>query len=150
VLSLELSEDPTGLTRTFSLRKEMPDVFHRLLSAGAATMTILPEHFPFVVRALRLELGVAALSVHAVLTPNATVQAIDTTFTVAAQDADLLAPSEPPPDHMPTVFKASVALPSDKKPSVIESVDWALTQTGLTEADIEDIVFILNYTIPDT
>jgi hypothetical protein len=52
---MALDDAPKGLVRVFSLRKEFPDVFHQLLAGSGASvaMTILPEHFPYLLQSTR-------------------------------------------------------------------------------------------------
>src|SRR6185312_14049380 len=54
-----VADSPTGLVRAFSLRREFPDAFHRLLTnpnPNGEPLQILPEHFPFSLRSIRPEL----------------------------------------------------------------------------------------------
>jgi hypothetical protein len=48
---LELEKDNgAGLVRVFSMKREFPDALHQLLTARSTTVTLLPEHFPFLFR----------------------------------------------------------------------------------------------------
>ena len=69
-----VADSPTGLVRAFSLRKEFPDVFHRLLTGSdpaGVQLQILPEHFPFILRSnrpdLKLSDATGPVDVHAVV-----------------------------------------------------------------------------------
>jgi hypothetical protein len=137
----------SGLARAFSLRKEFPDVFHRLLTADSATMTLTKEHFPFVVRDAGL------------------------TMAVVAEDG---APDHPVRAHV--IPKPGVTLPNDMQfglnTSTLTNVnvstgiglvdlskgdaaallatateDWELSQLGMPVDAVDDIVLIVNYAV---
>jgi hypothetical protein len=137
----------SGLARAFSLRKEFPDVFHRLLTEDSATMTLTKEHFPFVVRDAGL------------------------TMAVVAEDG---APDHPVRAHV--IPKPGVTLPNDMQfglnTSTLTNVnvstgiglvdlskgdaaallatateDWELSQLGMPVDAVDDIVLIVNYAV---
>lgn len=45
-----LATSDTGLGRVFSLKREFPDALQQLLTSGSTTLSILPEHFPYLLR----------------------------------------------------------------------------------------------------
>jgi hypothetical protein len=75
ILSI-LSTSETGLVRAFSLKREFPDVLHKLLfpsspPAPRTPMTIVPEHFPFVILQRQMKMkAVSATSVSARIDPK--------------------------------------------------------------------------------
>jgi hypothetical protein len=156
------SESETGLVRAFSLRKEFPDVFHRLLTSpdpAGVQLQILPEHFPFILRGSRPELTLldsqGRVDVHAVL--KAEVDA-DGAFTNAKL---ALNPPAPPPATPPFVTLSSIGS-SDGPPRVAGASlptggttllpDWApqtwtLVQQNLHADTLEDLVFVVKYKV---
>ena len=130
----------TGLVRSFSLRREFPDVFHKLLAAPigsppvgpSATMTLLPEHFPYVIRDQRMVMKVAQ-------TPAVSVRII-------AKVGKTL-PTSPPVPNVSAALTANQTLVSNGNPQ-----DVGLTQVGLQTIPsvfdvVEDVVVIVPYVV---
>jgi hypothetical protein len=134
---LTILADPnskTGLVRAFSLRREFPDVFHKLLFPASplapTTMTIVPEHFPFVIRQRQMTMTAAALSVRIDPKVGKTIPlgASVAVFTDSAQTQTL---------------PGQVLVPS------FASQDLFLRATGpvLVPDNVEDVVLIVSYTV---
>jgi hypothetical protein len=152
ILSAVAAKTPQGLVRAFSLSKEFPDVFHQLLSQGSASMTLLPEHFPYILRSARLKMALVQgnlVDVRVLLSSHATA-------TLSA-DIGLVVGTSPPTLPTPTRTMAfddnGIALTSiDMKKSDLlwngtqwTQATWSLAQVGLLEDAIEDIVLEVSY-----
>lgn len=152
-LALDGLPELTGLVRVFSLRKEFPDVFHRLLTEQTAVMTLLPEHFPFVLRHARLGMSVVPdgstvqnpIDVHVV--PKSGVDLEDAGASIELNTTGLktLAINDATGVGVATLSKGGV-------PNLLNGwapEDWTLTQSNLTAAYVEDIVLIAKYAVPE-
>jgi len=124
-----VSDSPSGLVRAFSLRREFPDVLHKLLfpsSPPARTpMTIVAEHFPFVI--VQRQMKMTATSVAVRIDPKAGKQAGGT--------VQVLAVPTGPGD-------VSTLLNDNFTPQTIY-----LQQSGLLPDNVDDVVVIMNYTV---
>jgi hypothetical protein len=136
-----LATDPAlGLVRAFSLRREFPDVFHKLL-AGAPTsppgpsaiMTILAEHFPYVIRQRQLGMLTSTVKVQFVPKVGKTISSAASLsiFTDAEMTEPLVEGSELIPDFEPQDLFLFLTQPS----------------TPLNIDDVEDVVVTINYTV---
>jgi hypothetical protein len=143
--------DDTGLVRAISLKKEFPDVFHRLLSSDSEpiTLSLSPEHFPFVLRSanFRLELmDDGVVKVHVVTKPGAEFES--PALSVKAEGAALPTPLEQLSlQEDATVIVDNRNLGTTDLVPDWEPQEWTLAQTGLTTDNVEDIVFIAKYTV---
>ena len=146
------TESEDGLVRIFSLKKEFPDVFHRLLTTPGAPidMVLRREHFPFVLQpgnirgvpelALTLADG-NTVSLHVVLKPGAA--AGGATFELNESGSETLgAPTNG--IIIQTLDKGATELLEDWEPET-----WTLEQTGLTSDAVEDLVFIVQFTVDE-
>ena len=147
---LELvSEDPTGLVRVLSMKREFPQVLHQLLSSGTAKLELVPEHFPFLlrqkgyslaplnadqgniqVRVLRRDPGLSTAGMTFALndgTPSGLV-----TLNLET-NSDILSGSLP---RGTTPFVANW-LPEE----------WTLTRSGMTPESVDDVLFIVRYAV---
>ncbi|AUX48445.1 hypothetical protein SOCE26_099790 [Sorangium cellulosum] len=147
---LKVVSDPeTGLVRVFSLRKEFPDVFHRLLvSPGEPVdMTLRPEHFPFVIRRARMTLALVnvvndqgRVDLHVITKPGATLSSA--TFSLNGGDQKSVNPQN-------GIAVQSLPKGGDASTTLLQNwaaETWALQQQGLSADTVEDIVFIVKYT----
>ncbi|WP_437780974.1 neuraminidase-like domain-containing protein [Sorangium sp. So ce1097] len=141
-----VSDQETGLVRVLSLRKELPDVFHRLLTSPGepVEMTLLPEHFPFVIRRARMALSLANIvnndgyvDVHVITKPGATLSGADISLNGGAA-ASLNPQNGIAVQSLP---KSGTALLQNWAAET-----WALRQSGLNADTIEDIVLVVRYT----
>ncbi|HEY3495002.1 MAG TPA: neuraminidase-like domain-containing protein [Polyangiaceae bacterium] len=156
---------PLGLVRVFSLRKDFPDAFQRLLvteGEPGVELTLLPEHFPFVLRDAGLPLA---------LTDGSETETQEIGVHIVAK----LAPATGAPE--PTLTGATlsvtaeggaaapVTLTDPTEGSVIEeSIDigdsalvpeWSeqrfkLIQQGLSPTNVDDIVLVAKYAVSAT
>jgi hypothetical protein len=136
-----------GLVRAFSLSKEFPDVFHKLLAAQGqdVSMTLLPQHFPFLIRNKRMTMALStdrppAINIDFVAgaSPGTVVLSINGTAATFGQ-----------PTTTTTGLKviAGTNALSGLLLSGWTSQNLTLNQTGLTLDAVEDIVLILTYTV---
>src|SRR6185312_360687 len=144
-----------GLVRAFSLSKEFPDVFHRLLanSTSPATMTLLPQHFPFVIRNKQMKMTIVSVTTNIDLVAGAPAGG-SPTFTVntsaaAPGSTDPALSSGQSPTGMQVFSKTTpaAALTSATLLSTWTSQALTLTQTGITLDQVEDIVLMFTYTV---
>jgi hypothetical protein len=143
ILELATSQNPTGLVRAFSLSREFPDVLHQLLTeTGAVAMTLLPEHFPFVIRNKQMAMSMTAanIDVHIDLKPGS-VGPTPASFTFSVNGNTV------------TGAVAQVITASVSKGSSTLLQGWSpepvlLQQSGLSLDAVEDIVLVFHYTIP--
>jgi hypothetical protein len=144
--------EATGLVRVFSLKKEFPDVLHKLLVDGAAAANILPEHFPFVIRHARLAMTVVAdggaaanpIDVHVVPKPGIDLDDLDGSLTLngAPDPAAAVSVNIDTGVGLATLPKAEPGLLGDWEPET-----WTLAQTGFTTETVDDIILIVKYTV---
>ncbi|KYF55782.1 hypothetical protein BE08_14620 [Sorangium cellulosum] len=144
-----VSDQETGLVRVLSLRKELPDVFHRLLTSPGepVEMTLLPEHFPFVIRRARMTLALANIAnnegyvdVHVITKPGATLS--DAGISLNGGDEKSVNPQHGVAvQSLPKGGSASTTLLHNWAAET-----WALQQHGLSADAVEDIVFVVRYT----
>ncbi|HYQ42767.1 MAG TPA: neuraminidase-like domain-containing protein [Polyangiaceae bacterium] len=145
-----VSESETGLVRAFSLRKEFPDVFHRLLTSPAGTevgLEILPEHLPFILRSSRPELTLlddGQVTVRAIakaeIDPSGVFDDAQVAFNnLTLLDLDSSADPRVAIKALPTGYTQLV---EDWAPQ-----PWTLKQSGLSADTLEDLVFIVKYTV---
>ncbi|WP_437734504.1 neuraminidase-like domain-containing protein [Sorangium sp. So ce1335] len=144
-----VSEQETGLVRVFSLRKEFPDVFHRLLTSPGepVDMTLLPEHFPFVIRRARMTLALANIvddeghvDLHVITKPGATL---------SGANISLNGGNATPVNPQNGIAVQSLPKGGSASTTLLQSwaaETWALQQTGLSGDAVEDIVFVVRYT----
>jgi hypothetical protein len=137
------SATPGGVVRAFSLRKEFPDVLHRLLAgSGPVNMTLLPEHFPFLLRDKRMPINVAASTgVHIVLKTGQTPSS--PTLKVNNQAVTFTTNPAPPPG----TIAGAVATGLGPLFPTWTSRDVAWEQTNLTVDQVEDIVLVVFYMV---
>ncbi len=153
-LAESAEQDPTGLVRVFSLKKEFPEILDRLLTQPASTavaMTILPEHFPFAVRRagknLKLLAGTGGSTnpVLAHVLPKAGVPLGPTNLSldsVTLKGVDV--------DSELNLGKVTLSKQNDTLLSGWNSETWTLRQSGMTTATIDDIVLSVKYTMDET
>jgi hypothetical protein len=131
-----------GLVRSFSLRREFPDVFHKLLSTPvtptppAITMTIEPEHFPYVLRQRQMAISVLSPpTIEINLKVGASLPQGTPTPGVSITDNQ-----QPPQPLAGEVLLGGPAFTSQ---------DLLLTQTTnpLVLDDVEDIVVTISYQV---
>ncbi|HXU07290.1 MAG TPA: hypothetical protein VN903_40340, partial [Polyangia bacterium] len=129
---------PSGLVRAFSLRKEFPDVLHRLLTGpGSVNMTLLPEHFPFLLRDKQMTITVKdPVEVHILLKTGQTLPA-NATVSVNGHQANLTTPVV----EVDTDLEQSALVPP------WTSRDVPLAQANLSLETVEDIVLVVTYTV---
>ncbi|WP_438017756.1 neuraminidase-like domain-containing protein [Sorangium sp. So ce315] len=141
-----VSDQETGLVRVFSLRKELPDVFHRLLTSPGepVEMTLLPEHFPFVIRRARMALSLANIAddegyvdVHVIIKPGATL---------SGADISLNGGDEAPLNPQNGIAVQSLPRGGTSLLQDWAAETWALQQHGLSADTVEDIVLVVRYT----
>ncbi|WP_437912582.1 neuraminidase-like domain-containing protein [Sorangium sp. So ce302] len=144
-----VSDEETGLVRVLSLRKEFPDVFHRLLTSPGepVDMTLLPEHFPFVIRRARMTLTLANIvnnegyvDVHVITKPGATLSGADISLN-GGDEAQVNPQNGVAVQSLPKGGSASTTLLQNWAAET-----WALEQHGLNADTVEDIVFVVRYT----
>jgi hypothetical protein len=154
-----IAADDTGLVRVFSLRREFPDVFHRLLtnpSAAGEPLQILPEHFPFLLRSTRpaltfLEDG--KIDLHAIVKAEVDPQGV---LQGAQLGLAIAAPNDPPPT--PTVHDVSVLNDPRVASLTVTTTEqgpspgwvpqtWVLKQTNLHADTLDDLVIVARYTV---
>ncbi|WP_441291589.1 neuraminidase-like domain-containing protein [Sorangium sp. KYC3313] len=144
-----VSDEETGLVRVLSLRKEFPDVFHRLLTSPGepVQMTLLPEHFPFVIRRARMTLALANIvddeghvDVHVITKPGAALSDAGISLN-GGVDAPVNPQNGIAVRSLPKGGSASTTLLQNWAAET-----WALEQHGLSADTVEDIVFIVRYT----
>jgi hypothetical protein len=132
----------TGLVRVFSLKREFPDAFHRLLTENEGMAAITPEHFPFVIRQANLAMTVvpgASIGVHVVPKVGATLPAAKLKLNGNAE-ATLSVTNGIGIADLP---KADTTLLPGWAPEA-----WTLAQDGLlTTAVTDDVVLIVQYTV---
>jgi len=139
ILTLIATDPALGLVRAFSLRREFPDVFHKLLVSPLAsppapltTMTIVPEHFPYVIRQRQMKMRTpttAPVSVRIVpkvgkLVPSGAAVSVFSDASQAPMTDVELVPGFAPQD---------LFLKQSATPLVLD--------------DVEDVVVIVNYTV---
>ncbi|WP_437990437.1 neuraminidase-like domain-containing protein [Sorangium sp. So ce145] len=144
-----VSEPETGLVRALSLRKEFPDVFHRLLvnPGEPVDVTLLPEHFPFVIRRARMTLELANVvndegyvDVHVITKPGATLSGATLSLNGGQQK---------PVTPQDGIAVQSLPKGGDDSTTLLQSwaaETWALQQQGMSAETVEDIVVIVKYT----
>ncbi|WP_437764852.1 hypothetical protein WME77_44090 [Sorangium sp. So ce764] len=144
-----VSEEETGLVRVLSLRKEFPDVLHRLLTSPGqpVDMTLLPEHFPFVIRRARMTLALADIvddeghvDVHVITKPGAALSGAGISLN-GGVDAPVNPQNGVAVRSLPKGGGASTALLQNWAAET-----WALEQHGMSADTVEDIVFVVRYT----
>lgn len=136
----------SGLARAFSLKKEFPDVFHRLLTEESATLTLTKEHFPFVVRDARLSMAVVPeenapdhpVRAHVIPKPGAT---LPSDIQLGLNSATLTNVNVSTGIGLVDLSKGEAALVATA------SEDWELAQSGLPVDAVDDIVLIVNYAV---
>jgi hypothetical protein len=147
---LELvSENPTGLVRVLSMKREFPQVLHQLLSSEgtSATLRLLPEHFPFLLRRQGYSLSLldanGNIGVHAVTrSPLPT----DANLTLALGDGPSASgPLGGQPEN--GVVTTSVQRGTDPLLPGWAPEEWVLTQQGLSPENVDDLLFVVNYTL---
>jgi hypothetical protein len=141
ILRIIAADPALGLVRAFSLRREFPDVFHKLLAGAptsppgpSAVMTILAEHFPYVIRQRQLVMTVSsAVKVLFVPKVGKTISSAASLsiFEDAAMMEPLVVDSELIPGFEPQDLFLFLTQPSP--PLKID--------------DVEDVVVIVNYTV---
>jgi hypothetical protein len=142
-----VSEDKTGLVRVFSLKREFPQALHQLLSSKSTKLKLVPEHFPFLLRrqgyALSLvdedgNIGVRAVTRGAL--PDAAY------LTLALNEG----PSESAPlgaDPENGVVSSAVRRGPDPLLPGWAPEEWVLTQDFLSPENIDDLLFVVEYTV---
>jgi flagellar motor protein MotB len=150
-------QEGSGLARVFSMKREFPDALHQLLSSGSATIKILPEHFPYLLRDKGYELthlippgsNPGLILTHVVtrgeLTtePRLKIELVGSTTTPQNQFVNF---SE---GDLPNVRTAS--LTRDRE--ILEVVsgwqpeEWMLTREDVGVNDVDDILFELKYMV---
>ena len=144
-----------GLVRAFSLSKEFPDVFHRLLAntTSPTTMTLLPQHFPFVIRNKQMKMTIVSVATNIDLAAGAATDpqptfTVNTSTDVPSPDGDISLATSPTGMKIfsKTTLGSSLANAAALLPGWT-SQDLTLTQTGLTLDQVEDIVLIFTYTV---
>jgi hypothetical protein len=143
-----LATSDTGLVRTFSLRREFPDVLHKLLFAAPTSppsppvMTLAPEHFPFMFLQKRMPITVLGTPVVHVV-PKAGKTPIGGTVSVVSATTGTTTTS-PVQDGTPLVT-------SGKTTDLTLQSTLATSppgQAGLPPPDdIEDVVVIIFYKV---
>jgi|GEM_PF-2733320 len=150
-LAMNEAAEATGLVRVLSLKKEFPDVFHRLLTENTATATLTPEHFPFVIRHARMNMDIVTenggpanpIEIHVVPKPGVDLDSLGASFTINGGTAGGVSVSAATGIGVATVSKAEARLLDQWGPE-----DWTLAQNDtLTTSDVDDIVFIVRYSV---
>lgn len=141
-----------GLVRAFSLSKEFPDVFHRLLTStsGPTTMTLLPQHFPFVIRNKRMTMTIAGdVGMRVVLASGATLSGAKLSVSSASTSgAEVSLAAQTAPVTVSPVYQGKQSeLDGETLLDGWSSQDLTLTQKGLTLDKVEDIVLVFTYTV---
>jgi hypothetical protein len=135
ILSI-LSDTETGLVRAFSLRREFPDVLHKLLATPLGSpppplvaMNIEPEHFPFVIR--QRQIAMTAQSVTVRIDPKVGRKvASGAAVAVFADDSQTPLAGA---DLVPGFVSQDLFLQQASTPLVLD--------------DVDDIVVIVSYTV---
>lgn len=149
-------EEGSGLARVFSMKREFPDALHQLLSSGSATIKILPEHFPYLIRDKGYALTHAtegAVPTHIVTkrTPS-NVPHLQLGLVGGATNLLIEFSDEPHPNVRSadlTRDTNNLDLLYDWQPE-----EWVITQSmgvdgpEVGPADVDDILFELKYTVP--
>jgi len=143
-----VSESPTGLVRVLSMKREFPQVLHQLLSSGSATLRLLPEHFPYLLRQQRYSMKMlnaqGNLGLHAVLraslpTPAQLTLSLNGGTPAGADNLN----GEPSNGVVATSIPRGTA---DLLPNWTPE-EWLLTRQGLTPENIDDLLFVVEYTV---
>jgi hypothetical protein len=133
--------EATGLVRVFSLKKEFPDTFHRLLTEQSGTATIAPEHFPFVIRQAQLAMtSEDKIDIHVVPKAGVDIDSLGATVTLNGQSGNLAKAGS----------GVGVTSVDRTNPTLLggwSAEQWTFDQTGLTTSTVEDIVSIVRYTV---
>lgn len=142
-----VSEEPTGLVRVFSMKQEFPDEYHRLLNLpeteeDEVEMTLEQRHFPYLIRdrgfvmtlleGNEVDLRIQTKKGQSV--SNASVGINGNVVSGISGDGVITR----------TLDKDSSSLLSGGAPET-----WALSQTGLSEDNVDDLVFVVRYTIAE-
>jgi hypothetical protein len=142
------SEDKTGLVRVFSMKREFPQALHQLLSSKSTKLKLVPEHFPFLLRqqgyALSLldedgNIGVRAVTRGAL--PDAAYLTLALNEGTPSDNASLAA------DPENGVVSSAVRRGPDPLLPGWASEEWVLTQDFLSPENIDDLLFVVEYTV---
>jgi hypothetical protein len=137
-----LAAQNASLVRAFSMRREFPDVFHKLLATplsppAPTTMTVVPEHFPYVIRQQGFTLTVQSVKV--IIEPKLGKAApAGTTISVCTDSAGTT------PLATQTLLQR---VPSQDLFLQQVSKNPPQAVTPLVLDDVEDIVLEFNYTV---
>jgi len=147
------SESETGLVRAFSLRKEFPDVFHRLLTSPAETevsLQLLPEHFPFILRSSRPEMTLldaqGRVDVHAVAKAEVDPTEVFSDAKLALNNPTTLTDLDTT-EGAPRIAFGSLPVGHTTLLEHWAPETWTLRQHGLSADTLEDLVFVVKYKV---
>src|SRR5690606_30114092 len=149
--AVETSQE-TGLTRVLSMKREFPDALHQLLSpARAATLTLRPEHFPYLFRDQGYQLQPVQPEVNARVV---TKEALDDDAQLGLQLNDetgtgLQGLAEN--SQIRNLIEVDLVR-SDTTPIVAgwQPEHWHLTQDGLDSSTVDDVLFVVRYRLEAT
>src|SRR6185369_356997 len=143
-----VSESPTGLVRVLSMKREFPQVLHQLLSSGTATLRLLPEHFPYLLRQQRYSMKLldpnGNLGLHAVLRAALPTSAQLTLALNGGAPSGAANLGGTPQNGVVTsaILRGTADLLANWGPE-----EWLLTRQGLTPENIDDLLFVVEYTV---
>lgn len=147
LLSL-IAEEQRGLVRVISMKREFPTVLHQLLSdeSQPTTLRLLPEHFPFLLREKGYELvpwqGEDKIHVRVVPRGGGVSAAA---ISLAVNDGDPSASVGLGPEN--GVLAGDLRRPVEPFLENWGPEDWTLTQTGLSPENVDDVLFVVKYTL---
>lgn len=131
----------SGLVRVFSLRKEFPDALHSLLTTGTTSITLLPQHFPYMLRYAGVGLEVTEnVQLHVIVRGGANPTAMSlglgtaTPISCSSLYGKYGMATFPRPGTQP--FMNDWA-----------SETWGLSQVGMTANTVDDIVILVSYSV---
>jgi hypothetical protein len=142
--------DDTGLMRVFSLKREFPDALHQLLASGTTTITLVPEHFPFLVRQLGFNLKPFDNKVTVIVQTKAAIPAAQLSLTLNAATPNqlpLTAQSKAGFFHNSIVRGPDDLLAGGSEQWKLDQAGAGGTGPGLSVANVEDIIFVVHYTV---
>ncbi|RYZ01715.1 MAG: hypothetical protein EOO73_34610 [Myxococcales bacterium] len=143
-----VSESPTGLVRVLSMKREFPQALHQLLASKSATLSLQPEHFPFLLRQQGFTLSLldpnGNIGLHAVTrAPLPTGAFLRLGLNGGAPGGQAALTGTPQNGVVATsIERGTSALLTGGAPE-----SWVLTQDQLSPENVDDLLFVVKYTL---